>query len=100
MTEEHEAPEQGNEMIVECNDGLDITMVTDFKSILKQAVSQNLPIVLDAAQLERVDGAALQLLAAFFIEANESGLEVSWRSPNEAFLEAVQLTGMNSVLNL
>ncbi len=100
MAQEQPSEVSENEMIVECNDGVDITMVTDFKAILKQAASQNLPIVLDVSNLERIDGAALQLFAAFFTEAQETGLSVSWRSSSEPLNYAAKITGLTEVLNL
>lgn len=98
MDSEQEASD--NELIVECNEGLDISMVTDFKAILKQAAAQDMPVVLDVSNMERIDGAALQLFAAFCLEAQESGLDVSWRSPPEQLCYAAEITGLKSVLNL
>ncbi|MFC1750160.1 lipid asymmetry maintenance protein MlaB [Pseudomonadota bacterium] len=98
MTNEREISD--SEMIVECNEGLDISMVTDFKAMLRQAAAQDLPVVLDVSNMERVDGAALQLFAAFCLEAQESGLSVSWRSPPEPLCYAAEITGLKSVLNL
>jgi len=100
MTQEQETSAAGKEMIIECNEGLDVSMVTDFKVLLKQAAGQDLPIVLDATSMERIDGAGLQLFAAFFMEAQESGLSISWRSPPEALLHAAEITGLKGVLNL
>ncbi len=100
MTQGQEASSAENEMIIECNEGLDVSMVTDFKALLKQAAGQELPVVLDVSGMERVDGAALQLFAAFFLEARESGLSVTWRSPPESLCHAAEITGLKSVLNL
>ncbi len=88
------------EMVIECNEALDISLVSDFKVLLQQASGQNSPIVLDASQLERIDGAGLQLLTAFFQEAVESGLSVSWRNPADTLIYAANLTGLNDVLQL
>ena len=98
MTDEQGMSE--SELIVECNSGLDVSMVTDFKSILKQAIAQELPVVMDVSNLERIDGAALQLLAAFCLEAKDAGLAVSWRSPSDELCYAAEITGLTNALDL
>ncbi len=90
----------GSEMVIECSEVLDVSLVSDFKVLLQQASSQNTPIVLDASQLERIDAAGLQLVTAFFQEAVESGLSVSWRNPTEALVYAADLTGLKEILQL
>lgn len=100
MTSENGAVDSGTEMVIECNDALDVSLVSDFKALLQQASGQEVPIVLDASQLERIDGAGLQLVTAFFQEAIESGLSVSWRNPSEALIYAADLTGLKEVLQL
>jgi len=87
-------------MLIECNEALDVSVASDFKALLQQATSQNAPIVLDASQVERIDGAALQLMTAFFLEVEESGLNVTWRNPTEALQHAANLSGLNEVLHL
>ena len=100
MSQKTQNTSSGAEILIECNDVLDVSMLSDFKALLHQASGQNSPIVLDASQLERIDGAALQLMAAFFIESQESGLSVAWRSPSEALKNAANLTGLNQILQL
>ena len=100
MSTENEAVDSGMEVVIECNEALDVSLVSDFKVLLQQASGQNSPIVLDASLLERIDGAGLQLVTAFFQEAAESGLSVSWRNPTEALIYAADLTGLKDVLQL
>ena len=88
------------EIVIECNEGLDISLVSDFKEFLKQAAGQNLPVVLDGSALERVDAAALQLLSAFFIEARTSGLNVMWKEPSAQLCRAAELIGLKETINL
>ena len=97
---EDEVAGSESEMIIECHDALDVSMVSDFKVLLQQASGHGAPIILDASQLERIDGAGLQLVAAFFQEAVESGFSISWRNPTEALLFAAGLTGLTEVLQL
>ena len=92
--------ESESEIIIDCSDCLSVSLVADFKPILSQAASQNLPIILDASELERIDAAAVQLISAFFIEAKESGLDISWRNPTESLRYASELIGLKDVLHL
>ncbi len=100
MSQGNETAGVDSEVLIECNDSLDVSLVSDFKSLLQQATGQVEPVILDASQLERIDGAALQLLAAFFVDAQESGLNVSWREPSEQLKFAAELTGLKDTLQL
>jgi anti-anti-sigma regulatory factor len=57
-------------------------------------------IVLDAAGLERVDTAALQLLVLFRRELEGHGGKLAWRDANEVLNEAAGLLGLDQLLNL
>ena len=92
--------ETQTEIVIECNDGLDIALVSGFKEFLKQAIGQSLPVVLDGSSLERVDGAALQLFAAFFIEARSSGLSVTWKEPSAPLCRAAAMSGLKEIMDL
>ncbi len=89
-----------NEMVLECSEVFDIALVTDFKAMLQQAVNVKKPIVFDATTVERIDAAALQLLAAFFIDAEHTQTHISWRNPSEVLCSAAELTGLSEVLHL
>ena len=100
MSQDEEAVDELSEMIIECNDTLDVSVVFDFKSILQQAVGHDMPVILDASKIQRIDAAALQLLASFFNELIETGQSISWRKPTEELKYAAELTGMKSALHL
>jgi len=57
-------------------------------------------IVLDGQAVERIDTAALQLLALFRREVNTRGGTVSWRGPSVALHEAANLLGLATLLEL
>lgn len=98
MTEETAAAD--TDMLIECGQALDITVVADFKALLQQAMSQGIPVVLDGSRIERIDCAALQLLSAFFIEARERGFQVTWQSPSQALQYAAKMTDLKDILCL
>ncbi len=58
------------------------------------------PVILDAAGVQRVDTAALQLLAAFVRDRRLAGRTVRWQTPSPALAAAVRLLGMSSMLQL
>ena len=58
------------------------------------------PVVLDAAAVQRVDTAALQLLAAFVRDRRLAGRAVCWQTPSAALETAARLLGMSSMLQL
>ncbi len=57
-------------------------------------------VKLDAASVEKIDTAGVQLLAAFQRDAREGGCEVTWVSPSSVLRDAVQRLGLTNVLAL
>ena len=91
---------QDDVMVIECEESLDVSLLEDYRALLQQALEQGQPIVLDANKLERIDGAALQLLHAFVKKADASGIDLRWQSPSEALRKAADLLGLRSALRL
>ncbi len=87
-------------MMIECNEVFDISVVTDFKAMVQQALADGSDLVLDAARIERVDTAALQLLAALFRDSEHKGVGLSWNTPTEPLKYAARLTGLDELLGL
>ena len=57
-------------------------------------------VVLDGSRVERLDAAAMQLLAGFFRSARNRGLAISWQSPSPGIQQAAQLLGLESILEM
>jgi phospholipid transport system transporter-binding protein len=57
-------------------------------------------IVLDGAQVERTDTAALQMLVVFRRELDKQGGTLSWRGTSDALNEAAGLLGLTQILEL
>lgn len=87
-------------MQIPLGDTVNISQVAEIKAQLVEAMASDSGIELDVSKVERVDAAALQLFAAFALDAAAQGQEVDWGMPSEAFLEAAQLTGLSQVLKL
>ena len=57
-------------------------------------------VVLDAANVERIDTAALQLLCAFVRDRQARGLKVQWQGSSPALQEAADLLALRPLLGL
>ena len=85
---------------ISCSESLDISGVTEMKAQLVQALEVQQVVVLDAHEVERADTAALQLLCAFFQDANAQTQAVEWKDPSEALCRSAALLDLSKVLNL
>jgi anti-anti-sigma regulatory factor len=81
-------------------DSLDIAQVQTLHATLREALARAQPVALDAAAVQRVDTAALQVLAAFVRTAQARGVAVSWRTVPESLTRAAGLLGLRDVLGL
>lgn len=102
MSEETRTDVQENKKFQEinCEESMDISMVANFRSQFIQALESGQPVVLDASQVERADTAALQLLSAFFHDANAQQQSVEWKSPSEILCRSADLLGLSQLLGL
>lgn len=67
---------------------------------MESLVEQATPTVINAAEVSRVDTAALQLLASFINTMNSTGVSVSWGEVSEELIAAAMLAGLDQTLNL
>lgn len=76
---------------------LDVSRAQALYRTLDQALGQSAPIVMDGSRVERVDTAAVQMLAAFGRAAHERGLKLKWQAPSAALRQAVDLLGLGAM---
>lgn len=88
------------ETVIDCGERLDIFEIENFYTRLQQAKDAGNPIVFDAAHIQRIDTAALQVLVAFFSEASSSSLKLTWRTPSEVLCQSARLLGILKELAL
>jgi ABC-type transporter Mla MlaB component len=86
--------------VICCDACFDIAGARDFYNRLQAALQARQPVVLDATHIERVDTAALQILCAFFRDAEVNGLVVQWHQPSPALQHAAQLLNVSTYLAL
>jgi anti-anti-sigma factor len=77
---------------------LDISEVRNLHKSLSKAMKRKPPLVLDASQVERIDTAAIQILAAFCHSIRESDIEISWHKPSINLRRAAESMGLNTIL--
>jgi ABC-type transporter Mla MlaB component len=70
------------------------------KASLAELLSEAQPVTLEVHALQRIDTAALQLLAAFVRERDSNGRAVEWRGSSPALWTAARLLGVTSHLKL
>jgi ABC-type transporter Mla MlaB component len=72
----------------------------DFKIALLSHLDAPECVSLDAANVERIDTAVLQLLCAFVRDRATRGLKVRWRATSTALQEAADLLDLRTHLGL
>lgn len=85
---------------VHLGSSLDITVVADVQTRLRQALDAGSGIALDGGGLDRVDGAGLQLLAAFAKHARDANIPVNWCAVSPCLEQSAHLCGLGSCLGL
>lgn len=89
-----------SEGLVTFDEQLDITIVAACYEQLSQLLNEQKTIVLNAENIERIDGAGLQLFVAFFIAAESLSISLKWESTSEALKQSAELSGLTSRLGL
>lgn len=79
---------------------VDITRVGELKGELTAALNLGTSLLLVADQIERIDGAGLQLLLATTRKAEDQRLTVEWQQPSIALMEAATVSGLIQPLRL
>jgi ABC-type transporter Mla MlaB component len=67
---------------------------------LSRLLDKDAPVTLDANELQRIDTAGMQVIAAFVRERNANGRQVEWRNPPPTLLSAARLLGLGALLGL
>lgn len=85
---------------VACGDVLDISVVGQKHTEFKNALESKQAIEIAAGELQRIDGAGIQMLVALFRQAEQDQLEINWKGKSESLLEAASLLGLQKQLHL
>ncbi|MFO7602360.1 MAG: STAS domain-containing protein [Gammaproteobacteria bacterium] len=89
-----------SEISFECGVVVDIARVGEVYQQLSLLLAQDDAISLNAAAIERIDAAALQMFASFIQEVSKRQRSIHWHEPSEALRRAAGLVGMKKALLL
>lgn len=89
-----------NDITVALPASLTIADVAELRSTLLSAVEGAEALSLQGSEIEQVDGAGLQLLAALLKEAERRDVVVTWIATAERLIEAAEQVGMTSAIGL
>lgn len=78
----------------------DISQSAALKTQMLSLLENQQTIQIDASRVERIDGSALQLLCALFVQADNSGVSLQWIEPSDALLQSAKYSGVINLLNL
>lgn len=95
-----ETVQNADRPVIELGSDLTIADVEAKKIELAHVLADALPVKLNAEELEQIDGAGLQLLAALFKNAAKNNLEISWLKVSATLMDAVKLVGLVELLNM
>lgn len=77
--------------------------IADTRTLYEQlgtVLASRLPVTLDGGRLERLDAAAMQLLANFCRTVRAHGRGLTWQSTSPALQQAAKLLGLESLLGI
>jgi len=86
--------------VIQCAPVVDINSANALYENLKLVIEENSGVDIDAGDVDRVDGAILQIFVGFYREAKTLGLPVTWTKVSQAFYQACDLLGLCEVLEL
>lgn len=78
----------------------DISKSQALKNEMLAMVNDHDQINIDASDVERIDGTALQLLCSLFAYAKEHNLIITWLNPSEQLLDSAKISGVETILEL
>ena len=77
--------------------------IADARTLYEQlgtVLASRLPVTVDGGRLERLDAAAMQLLANFCRTVRERGRPLTWQFTSPALQQAAKLLGLESLLGI
>ncbi len=92
------ASSESNE--INLGDSLGIQDVAQVLADIGQAFDLAIPIELKGGDVERIDGAGLQLLSMLMKSGEEKGVKISWNSASESIVEGANQLGIQDRLQL
>ena len=92
--------ETPNDNVIRFDSGLDIAAAAEIKERFDKVFEAAADIDVDAADLEMIDGAGLQLMLAITRQAESQSLNLNWKNVDENLQHAAKLLGLSESLSL
>ncbi len=92
-------PEEAGDKVV-LPGSITIMDVGELRAPLLQHLEGDVPLQIDGSEVESIEGAGVQLLAAFFKTANEKGIELSWVGASDSLRTAARQVGLDGYFKL
>jgi anti-anti-sigma regulatory factor len=91
--------QENSSCLIKLNSAITIRDVSDLLEELNNISADKNELIFESNMVERVDTAALQLLLGFYLFAIDAGKKVVWDKPSEALCKAVNMLGLNDVID-
>lgn len=88
----------GGETILSLGDSLTIVGVAELHQKMATALESGKSLLLQGGEIKQIDGAGLQLLAAFIKEAMEIGVGIRWEGLSDTLQQNARRLGLNEIL--
>jgi ABC-type transporter Mla MlaB component len=88
------------EGLFELDDCMDITVAAMTYERMNDLLNHHKAIKLDGTKIERIDGAGLQLLVAFFKTAETLHISIEWQGYSNLLKKSANLLGLTGELAL
>ena len=95
-----ESPTDTDNTEVIFDETMDITMVLTYHEKLNELLNNKKKIHFNAEKVNRIDGAGIQLLVAFFIAAEKLNLDIAWTGVSEEFEKNVKILGLSEQIGI
>jgi anti-anti-sigma regulatory factor len=92
--------EMENSKQIKLKECLTIQEVSGMTHSIKTIFDSGMSLLIDVSDIQRIDGAGLQLLSAIVKEANDKMIDITWKGYSKAFNDAVLHYGLNKIINL
>lgn len=89
-----------SKITIDCGEALTIANVANLHSQFIDALEKTSSIELDAAKVEKVDTAGLQLLVAVNRELKKSENSLFWKATSDVLLDSISTSGLSSEITV
>ena len=91
---------QTDQAVLQLHSVQDIGKSQALKNDMLALINDNDEINIEASEVERIDGSALQLLCALFQYSSDHNLVIHWINPSDAVIDSATTLGLKKILEL